>query len=94
MTVKYLECKTQVQIVRENFGTTVSSMAQAIYNLYGDKCGGDVCHIELVISSIESKGKIACPKPRKTYELKTIAKWMTEVTGIQYLPENIMENNK
>ncbi len=67
MTVKYLECKTQVQIVRENFGTTVSSMAQAIYNLYGDKCGGDVCHIELVISSIESKGKIACPKPRKTY---------------------------
>ncbi|WP_285015527.1 hypothetical protein [Lactococcus garvieae] len=94
MTVKYLEYKTQAQIVRETFGITISGMAQAIYNLYGDKCGGDVGHIELAISFIESKGKIPCPKPRKTYELKAIAKWMSEVSGIKYLPEQIMEDIK
>lgn len=91
MTVKYLECKTQVQIVRENFGITTSAMAQAIYNLCGDKCGGDVGHIELVISFIESKGKIPCPKPRKSYELKGIAKYMTKISGITYDPGELVE---
>ena len=43
----------------------------------------------------QPKGKAEdVPRPRKTYELKAIAKWMTEITGIKYLPEHIMENLK
>ena len=34
----------------------------------------------------QPKGKAEdVPRPRKTYELKAIAKWMTEITGIKYL---------
>ena len=98
MTAKYLEYKTQLQIVREQQGITVRDMAQGVINLHNNRSNSldieDLGHIERVIQHIESRGKIPCPRPRKTYELKAIAKWMTEITGIKYLPEHIMENIK
>ena len=98
MKAKYLEYKTQLQIVREQQGIAVRDMAQGVINLHNNRSNSlnivDLGRIERVIQHIESRGKIPCPRPRKTYELKLIAKWMTEVTGIKYLPEYIMENLK
>lgn len=97
MTYKQKEYKTQVQIVRERFGVTVHDMAQGVVNFYNvraknpDAIKYDTLHIELVISHIESYGRITCPKPRKTYELKEIAKWMSEVSKVNYQPGDLIE---
>lgn len=82
----------------ENDKTICKTTAQGVINLHNNRSNSldieDLWHIERVIQHIESRGKIPCPRPRKTYELKAIAKWMTEITGIKYLPEHIMENLK
>ncbi|MDT0111657.1 hypothetical protein QJV45_14330 [Listeria booriae] len=60
--------KSKLQIKREEAGYSIDKLA--------DKAADKLCdagHLELVIVRIE-RGRIVCPKPRKTYEWKALAK--------------------
>lgn len=59
---------TKLQEMRERRGLTIEQLAQMSYMESG--CEG---HMRLTIQSIET-GMTLCPKPRKTYEWKSLAK--------------------
>lgn len=81
--------KTRLQMLRESGHVSVPTMARAMYNIYGDACGGDTEHLMTVISAIESGGMIASPRPRKTYELRYIAQYLSELTGTHVTKDEI-----
>ncbi|GAB2025834.1 hypothetical protein OfM1_19060 [Lactovum odontotermitis] len=72
--IKILAGKTQLQIMREAENITAYDLARSIANMYGYKAGGDVNHLYQTINDIEADKGVFQSIPRKTYELKYIAK--------------------
>ncbi|MBC2242249.1 hypothetical protein [Listeria booriae] len=62
--------KSELQIRREESGLSISELAYKASKM-GDV--GSVGHLELTIQFIET-GVLMCPKPRKTYEYKVLAR--------------------
>ncbi|EGO9002009.1 hypothetical protein D2A91_08415 [Enterococcus faecalis] len=62
--------KTKLQIKREQANLTIEQLALKASKKVD--CGS-ASHLELVIKSIETQ-RCLCPKPRKTYEWKALAK--------------------
>lgn len=64
------QAKSKLQIKREEVGLSVCELAHKA-SKFDDV--GSIGHLELTIKCIET-GAVLCPKPRKTYEWKVLAK--------------------
>lgn len=62
--------KTKLQIKREQAGLTIEELTLKAFKYFDYGC---VEHLVLSIVSIETH-TVLCPKPRKTYEWKALAK--------------------
>ncbi|EUJ56434.1 hypothetical protein [Listeria fleischmannii] len=73
--------KTKLQTLRELKGLSIQELALKASKVCACGCVG---HMELTIKYIES-GIPLCPKPRKTYEWKALAKALDCKNGDIYL---------
>ena len=62
--------KTKLQIKREQSDLTIEELALKAFKYFDCGC---LEHLVLTIESIETH-RFLCPKPRKTYEWKALAK--------------------